>query len=740
MSEEQRRQLQQQLWNIANTLRGKMGADEFRDYILGFIFYKYLSEKIQRFADGELAQENLKFAEINESTAKGKEYIEALEDAALDELGYFLKPSEMFHAIAMKGSNQLDANRVGDSHNFILGDLTKILKNIEQSTQGTDSADDFVNLFEDLDLTSSKLGKTEKEKNDLVAKVLVHLDKIDFNLSDATADVLGDAYEYLIGEFASGAGKKAGEFYTPQPVSTLLAKLVTANNKNLKSVYDPTCGSGSLLLRVKREATNVDKIYGQELNRTTYNLARMNMILHDVHYADFDIRQEDTLERPQHRELRFDAIVANPPFSAQWSASQLHMNDDRFSVYGKLAPSSKADMAFVQHMVYQLAEEGTMAVVLPHGVLYRGGAEGHIRQYLIEQLNCLDAVIGLPANMFHGTVSIPVVVLVFKKCRKNPDNILFIDASQHFDKIKTKNVIRSEHIQMIVDAYKSWINEDKYSHAASIESIKSNNYNLNIPRYVDTFEVDDIVDLKVIAEYLKQLDEKSQEADKTIFVFCNELNIPAPKGNNVFWLTQYKKGVMQQIFSQELRFKDDAGQDFPEWRDSTLGDLTNFKNGKGHESIISDQGNFIVVNSKFIASDGLVFKKSSQALTPIEKDSIVMVMSDVPNGKALAKCFYVKIGNKYTLNQRICSLKSENNNNKFIYYIVNRNAYFLAFDSGVGQTNLKKNEVLSCPLKIPKSLKEQAKIANFLTSIDDKITAAETQLNATKQYKQDLLQ
>ncbi|MDI1362697.1 N-6 DNA methylase [Methylotenera sp.] len=265
MSEEQRRQLQQQLWNIANTLRGKMGADEFRDYILGFIFYKYLSEKIQRFADSELAQENFKFAEINEATSEGQAYINALEDAAVNELGYFLKPSEMFHAIAMKGSNQLDSNNEGASHNFILGDLTKILKNIEQSTLGTDSADDFVNLFEDLDLTSSKLGKTEKEKNDLVAKVLVHLDKIDFNLSDATADVLGDAYEYLIGEFASGAGKKAGEFYTPQPVSTLLAKLVTANNKNLKSVYDPTCGSGSLLLRVKREATNVDKIYGQDV-------------------------------------------------------------------------------------------------------------------------------------------------------------------------------------------------------------------------------------------------------------------------------------------------------------------------------------------------------------------------------------------------------------------------------------------------------------------------------------------
>ena len=527
MSEEQNRILKQQLWNIANELRGNMGADEFRDYILGFIFYKYLSEKIERFANAELAQENLKFSDLKESTPEGQSYIEALEEAAVEELGYFLKPSETFHAIALKGSNQLDTENLGDSHNFILGDLTKILKNIEQSTLGTDSADDFVNLFEDLDLTSSKLGRTEKDKNDLVAKVLVHLDKIDFNLDDASADVLGDAYEYLIGEFASGAGKKAGEFYTPQPASTLLAKLVTVNKQHLKSVYDGTCGSGSLLLRVKREAAHVDKIYGQELNRTTYNLARMNMILHDVHYSDFDIKQADTLESPQHKDLRFDAIVANPPFSAKWSASQLHMSDDRFSAYGKLAPATKADMAFVQHMIYHLSEEGTMAVVLPHGVLFRGAAEGHIRHYLIEQMNCLDAVIGLPANIFYGT-SIPTCVLVFKKCRKNPQDILFIDASQHFDKVKTTNVMRPEHIQKIVDTYKARTNEDKYSHVATLASIKANDYNLNIPRYVDTFEAEESIDLGAISAQLIALDKSSHETDATIASFCLELGIDPP--------------------------------------------------------------------------------------------------------------------------------------------------------------------------------------------------------------------
>jgi len=523
MSEEQRRQLQQQLWNIANTLRGKMNADEFRDYILGFIFYKYLSEKIERFSNAQLKQENLQYSEIKDDGGRGSEYIKALHHAALDELGYFLKPDELFHAIAMKGNNQNDS----EDNNFILGDLARILKNIEQSTLGTDSEDDFENLFEDLDLDSSKLGKTSKEENELIVKVLAHLDAIDFDLENANADVLGDAYEYLIGEFASGAGKKAGEFYTPQPVSTLLARLVTANNKNLRSAYDPTCGSGSLLLRVKREANQVGKIYGQELNRTTFNLARMNMILHDVHFSDFDIKQEDTLEKPQHLGLKFDAIVANPPFSAHWTASPLFMNDERFSSYGKLAPKTKADFAFVQHMTHHLSEEGTAAVVLPHGVLFRGSSEAHIRQYLVEELNVIDAVIGLPTNMFYGA-AIPACVLILKRCRKDPENILFIDASKHFKKVKTTNVMREEDIAKVIESYKARKNEDKYSYLASIQSIKANDWNLNIPKYVDSYEQDEVVDLMSISNELKHLATANLAVNKAISKFCCELGISPP--------------------------------------------------------------------------------------------------------------------------------------------------------------------------------------------------------------------
>lgn len=524
MSEEQKKILEQQLWNIADTLRGRMNADEFRDYILGFIFYKYLSEKMFIFANNELKEDGISYDKINEKSIDGKTYIEAVKDASIDSLGYFLKPSELFSELAKKGN--LESKDENESH-FIIEELGKILKNIEQSTMGTASEDDFDNLFEDLDLTSTKLGRTEKEKNTLIAKVLAHLDKISFNLDDPKSDVLGDAYEYLIGQFASGAGKKAGEFYTPQQVSTVLAKLVTVGKTRLKSVYDPTCGSGSLLLRVKREVEDVSDFYGQELNRTTYNLARMNMILHGVHYSKFDIKQEDTLEHPQHINKRFEAIVANPPFSAHWSASPLFMSDDRFSRYGSLAPKTKADFAFVQHMIHQLAENGQMAVVLPHGVLFRGSAEGRIRQYLIQDLNYLDAVIGLPANIFYGT-SIPTCILVFKKYRENNQNVLFIDASQDFEKVGNQNYLRNSDIEKIVETYKARTTQEKYSYVASLQEIKDNDYNLNIPRYVDTFEEQETIDLQAISTELALLENDIKTTDLSIADFCKQLNISTP--------------------------------------------------------------------------------------------------------------------------------------------------------------------------------------------------------------------
>ena len=513
VSEKNQKQLEQQLWNIANDLRGKMDADEFRDYILGFIFYKYLSEKMHSFANKLLLEDGIKYRDIDEDSSEGKEYLEAIQEDAIDSLGYYLKPSELFSSIVEKT-------------NSIIEELQAILKSIESSTMGSESEDDFGNLFEDIDLNSTKLGRSVDDRNNLISKVLSHLDKIDFEIGNIESDVLGDAYEYLIAQFASGAGKKAGEFYTPQEVSKILAKIVTSGKEKLKSVYDPTCGSGSLLLRVAKEVKEVSHFYGQELNRTTYNLARMNMIMHDVHYKRFDIKQEDTLERPQHIDKRFEAIVANPPFSANWSANNLFMTDERFSQYGKLAPKTKADYAFVTHMLHHLDENGTLAVVLPHGALFRGAAEGHIREYLIREKNYLDAVIGLPSNIFYGT-SIPTCIMVFKKNRSNKD-VLFIDASEHYDKVKTQNVLREEHIEKIISTYRERTSEDKFSYVASNDELIENEYNLNIPRYVDTFEEEEQVDLEAVSNQLGGLDGEIHQTDKMIEGFCEELGINPP--------------------------------------------------------------------------------------------------------------------------------------------------------------------------------------------------------------------
>lgn len=521
MGEEQKRQLNQQLWNIANTLRGKMDADEFRDYILGFIFYKYLSEKMKIYANEILREDKMVYLDIKEDTDKGKEYLEAIKEESLEKLGYFLKPSELFGQLAKRGNG----NGKTESK-FIIEDLQVILNNIQLSTMGSKSEEDFDHLFEDLDLNSTKLGKTVEQRNEIISKVLSHLDKIDFQLEHTELDVLGDAYEYLIGQFASGAGKKAGEFYTPQQASKILARIVTLGKTRIKSAYDPTAGSGSLILRLGKEC-EVLNFYGQERNRTTYNLCRMNMILHGVHYSRFDIKLEDTLEYPQHNKLEAEAVVANPPFSAQWSANQLFMTDDRFSEYGKLAPSSKADYAFIQHMIYNLAENGVMAVVMPHGVLFRGGAEGHIRKYLIEEKNYLDAVIGLPANIFYGT-SIPTCILVFKKCREQPENILFIDASQHYEKVKTQNYLSDDDVDRIVDTYAKRITIDKYSYIASTDKVRENDFNLNIPRYVDTFEEEEPIDIAIVARELKALETAMKSTNETIAVYCRELKIPSP--------------------------------------------------------------------------------------------------------------------------------------------------------------------------------------------------------------------
>ena len=512
MSEELQQKLRTQLWTVANTLRGNMSAGDFMYYTLGFIFYKYLSEKIEKSADDILKDDGVSFKQAWASN--DAELKEALKEECIQDLGYFVEPEYLYSTII---------SMIEHKEN-ILPALERSLKKIEDSTIGQDSEDDFGGLFSDIDLASPKLGKTADDKNRLISDVLVNLQGIDFGLNEAEdIDILGDAYEYMIGQFAAGAGKKAGEFYTPQEVSEILSEIVITGKNRLKSVYDPTCGSGSLLLRTARGG-NADAIFGQEKNTTTFNLCRMNMLLHGIKYKDFEIHNGDTLENDELGEQQFDAVVANPPFSAEWTAADKFNNDDRFSKAGVLAPKSKADYAFILHMLYHLNDGGTMACVAPHGVLFRGAAEGKIRKFLIEKKNYIDAIIGLPANIFYGT-SIPTCILVMKKCRQEDDNILFIDASKEFEKVKTQNKLRPEHIQKIIDTYRNRTEIEKYSHCATLKEIEENDYNLNIPRYVDTFEEEEEIDIQAIMAEIKELEAKRTELDAQIEVYLKELGI-----------------------------------------------------------------------------------------------------------------------------------------------------------------------------------------------------------------------
>ena len=512
MSEELQQRLRTQLWDVANKLRGNMTAGDFMYFTLGFIFYKYLSEKIELYINDQLSEDGLSF---KQAWASDEEELKSeIQRICMEDLGYFIEPEFLYSSIIESISHKEN----------VLPQLERSLKKIEDSTIGHESGDDFGGLFSDIDLASPKLGKTADDKNRLISDVLVALNGIDFGLEDAQdIDILGDAYEYMIGQFAAGAGKKAGEFYTPQEVSTILSEIVITGKTRLKTVYDPTCGSGSLLLRTARGG-NADEIFGQEKNPTTFNLARMNMLLHGVKYKDFDIQNGDTLEKDEFGDRQFDAVVANPPFSAEWTADTKFNNDDRFSKAGVLAPKSKADYAFILHMIYHLNDGGTMACVAPHGVLFRGAAEGKIRQFLIEKKNYIDAIIGLPANIFYGT-SIPTCILVMKKCRKEDDNILFIDASKEFEKVKTQNKLRQEHIDKIVSTYRERKEIEKYSHCATLQEIKDNDYNLNIPRYVDTFEEEEEIDIKAVMSEIKELEAKRAELDAQIDVYLKELGI-----------------------------------------------------------------------------------------------------------------------------------------------------------------------------------------------------------------------
>jgi len=520
------------LWSIADELRGSMNADDFRDYMLAFLFLRYLSDNYEEAAQKELGSDWPKLDEGDRRSPlavwyeKNPDDIEEFEKLMRRKVHYVIKPQYLWSSIS-------DMARTQDGE--LLHTLQKGFKFIENESFSSN----FQGLFSEINLDSEKLGKNYTQRNERLCTII---QKIAEGLTEfpSDRDLLGDAYEYLIGKFAAGSGKKAGEFYTPQEISSILSGIVSLDSQEpkagkrikLKRVLDFACGSGSLLLNVHRRMGKhgVGKLYGQEKNITTYNLARMNMLLHGLKDTEFEIFHGDSLlndwpllkEENPAKKIEFDAVVANPPFSYRWNPTDELAKDFRFKSYG-LAPKSAADFAFLLHGFHFLHKEGTMAIILPHGVLFRGGSEAKIRKKLLRDQN-IDTVIGLPPKLFYST-GIPVCILVLKKCKKY-DDVLFINASEHFEKGKRQNLLSPEHIDKIIETYQFRKEEERYSLRVSMEEIEENDFNLNISRYVSTAKPEEPVDLTQVHAELTDLASKIGNTTRKHNEFLKELGLP----------------------------------------------------------------------------------------------------------------------------------------------------------------------------------------------------------------------
>ncbi|MDA8025250.1 MAG: type I restriction-modification system subunit M [Actinomycetota bacterium] len=500
--ETQRAELHKTIWRIANDLRGSVDGWDFKTYVLGILFYRFISENLTAYinlGEHKAGQADFDFAKLSDPEAEfGRKETVA-------EKGFYILPSELFVNVRKHAAQDENLNET----------LERVFKNIEGSAVGTVSEDDLKGLFDDLEVNSARLGQTVAKRNEKLVKLLDAIGDLGLgNFSDHTIDAFGDAYEYLMQMYASDAGKSGGEYYTPQEVSELLARITVVGKTSVNKVYDPACGSGSLLLKFAKVLgkENVRQgFFGQEINLTTYNLARINMFLHDINYEKFDLAHGDTLIDPAHwDEEPFEAIVSNPPYSTKWEgdANPLLINDPRYSPAGVLAPKSKADLAFTMHMLHWLAVNGTAAIVEFPGVLYRGGAEQKIRKYLIDN-NYVDTVIQLPPDLFFGT-SIATCILVLKKS-KTDNSILFIDASSEFVRSGNKNKLAESNRQKVLSAFTERKSEDYFAKLVSFEEIQANDYNIAVSSYVVREDTSEAVDITVLNAEIARIVERQSE-------------------------------------------------------------------------------------------------------------------------------------------------------------------------------------------------------------------------------------
>ena len=509
-------ELANSLWGIANDLRGSMGTDKFKNYILGVIFYRYLSEKTESYMDDLLKDDGLTYREA----LKDEEFAPVVNDWSIEHLGYIMKPENLFASLIDK----IKANE------FSVEDFERAIKELTDSTIGQESESAFDKLFDDMNLQDKDLGKEVSQRTTLISKVMLRINDLSFDYHDADFDVLGTAYMILIGLFASDAGKKSGEFFTPEGPSRLISRLATVGLETIRSVCDSCAGSGSLMLQCAKniKSHKVTHYYGQEYNGSTYNLLRMNLLMHGVPYRNFTVFNDDTLLHDNFGDLKFQVQVNNPPYSLKYTPTQQMLNDERFSSCGALPPKNYADLLFVEHIAHHMDTDGRAAILLPHGVLFRRGGEHKIRKYLIDALNCVDAIVGLPPKMFQ-TTPIPVIALILKKDRNvNSKNIFFIDASNEFVKEGKYNILKDENIDKIVDAYVKREDTDKFCSKVDIEEIRKNDYNLNIPRYVDTHEEEAAIDLKEVGNKIKDIDNQISDVNTTLKSYFDELGLDFP--------------------------------------------------------------------------------------------------------------------------------------------------------------------------------------------------------------------
>ena len=514
--EQERAELYKSIWNVANDLRGAVDGWDFKQYVLGIMFYRYISENIAKYInDGEHAagDNSFDYANLNDEKA------ENARSGLVEEKGFFILPSELFENVVKKADKDENLNET----------LEKTFKHIEESAKGSNSESDFAGLFDDIDVNSNKLGSTVEKRNKTLTKILTSIAGMKLgNFKDNSIDAFGDAYEYLMGMYASNAGKSGGEYYTPQEVSELLTRLAVVGKKEVNKVYDPACGSGSLLLKAIKilGKDNIKQgFYGQEKNITTYNLCRINMFLHDVDFDKFSIACEDTLIKPQHWDDEpFDVIVSNPPYSIKWEGDDnpLLINDLRFSPAGVLAPKSKADFAFIMHSLSWLSTNGTASIVCFPGIMYRRGAEQKIRKYLIDN-NFIDCIIQLPDNLFFGT-SIATCIMVLKKSKADT-NVLFIDASKEFIKVTNNNKLTEQNIMNIVNEFTSRKEKDYYAHLATYKEMVENSYNLSVSTYVEKEDTREKIDIKVLNEQLKEIVRKENKLRSEIDRIIKEIEV-----------------------------------------------------------------------------------------------------------------------------------------------------------------------------------------------------------------------